>query len=171
MSDATADQTAADAAGRPGGRRRLVLAAAGLLVALGLGAGLWLGLGHERAALTGSSGAKSADSAAEATALDDFDEMVVNINGTSSTGAPVTRFLKIRLEMVYKSTPDTELQIKGKQPYLRDAVLTYLRQLSEDDLRGSDGLFLLKAELLKRARAVLGNDAPQEFLIGELVMQ
>jgi hypothetical protein len=32
-------------------------------------------------------------------------------------------------------------------------------------------LFLLKAELLKRARAVVGSDAPQEFLIVDLVMQ
>jgi flagellar FliL protein len=176
MTDATADQTATaqTGAGRPRGRRLLVLGAAGLLTLLAAGAGLWVGLGRSPAGAVagqpkaaGTVGAAGADT----TALQDFDEMVVNINGTAADGTPTTRYLKIRLEMVYRSTAETEAAVRTRLPYLRDAVLTYLRQLSEDDLRGTGGLFLLKAELLKRARAVMGSDAPQDFLIGELVMQ
>ncbi len=179
MTDATADQTATaqTGAGRPRGRRLLVLGAAGLLTLLAAGAGLWVGLGRSPAGAVAGA-AKPAGTAgtagaggAETTALQDFDEMVVNINGTAADGTPTTRYLKIRLEMVYRSTAETEAAVRTRLPYLRDAVLTYLRQLSEDDLRGTGGLFLLKAELLKRARAVMGSDAPQDFLIGELVMQ
>lgn len=173
MTDATAgDTTAAEGEGKPK-RRRLVLVAAGVLTVLAVAAGLYLALGrHGVGKLVANPGKEAAAGQQQQhKALFDFKEMVVNISGSSATGAPTTRFLKIQLQMVYNTTPQTEQLLKDKQPYLRDAIIGYLRQLSEDDLRGSDGLFLLKAELLKRARAIVGNDAPQEFLIGELVMQ
>lgn len=176
MTDATADTSdPPEAAGRRPGRRKLLIAAAGLTV-LALLVGLWAALGVSglSALVSGTpkhatEKAVSADAAAPA--MLDLGEMLANISGSSATGTPTTRFLKIGLEMVYTASPENEALMKQKQPFLRDAILTYLRQLSEDDLRGSDGLLLLKAELLKRARAVVGNDAPQEFLISELVMQ
>jgi flagellar protein FliL len=178
MTDATADETAPEPQGRLArllGRKKLVIVLAALLFLAAVAGGLWAALGtggvtamalgkpkHAEQASAGGSGKQ---------ALLPFKEIVVNISGSSATGTPVTRFLRIRLDMVYAGSEQNKALMAKKQPYLRDAIVSYLRQLGEDDLRGSDGLLLLKAELLKRARAVVGNDAPQEFLVGELVMQ
>lgn len=173
---------------KPKRRKMLLLVGVGLCV-LALGVGGWLGFSGGR-----SSGAAGKDSVASATngaaapsdhgggdaaagapggdlALLDFKDLVVNVAGSSATGAAAQRILRIRFAMAYADPEKNAHLMTQKQPYLRDAILSYLRQLHEADLRGSDGLFLLKAELLKRARAVVGNDAPREFLITDLVMQ
>jgi flagellar FliL protein len=48
---------------------------------------------------------------------------------------------------------------------------SYLRGISESDVRGMAGVLYVKAELLKRARAATGNDLPQEILIRDLIVQ
>ncbi|TMV71965.1 flagellar basal body-associated FliL family protein [Thioclava sp. BHET1] len=97
--------------------------------------------------------------------------MVANITGNSATNTPTKGYLKIRLDLVYPESETNTALMKQKEPYVRDAFVSYLRQLNEEDLRGSDGLYRLKAELLKRARAASGSDAVQEVLVSELVMQ
>lgn len=164
-------------------RKGLILVALGLSV-VALAAGGWFGLtggakhgaaassaAHGAAADPGGHGAAAAQGGAEATGMLDFGDMVVNVTGSSATGEPTSRFLKIRFDMVYADGEKNEKLMDQKKPFVRDAILSYLRQLHEADLRGSDGLFLLKAELLKRARAVVGSDVPREFLIVDLVMQ
>ena len=39
------------------------------------------------------------------------------------------------------------------------------------DVRGMAGILYIKAELLKRARAAVGSDLPQEILIKDLIVQ
>ena len=39
------------------------------------------------------------------------------------------------------------------------------------DAQIEDGLVRLKSELLRRARAISDSDAPQEFLIADLIVQ
>ncbi|WP_127900769.1 flagellar basal body-associated FliL family protein [Solirhodobacter olei] len=193
MTDATSDVATAEAEapkgflGRLLARKKLVIIIAVLLFLLAAGGGLWMAMGTRGVtALVGVKPAAKAQAHAPAgvaggdaqgaaqpteTEILPFKDIVVNISGSTATGATTTRFLKIDLDMVYAASAANKALMEKKQPYLRDAIVGYLRQLSEDDLRGTDGLLLLKAELLKRARAVVGSDAPQEFLVGDLVMQ
>ncbi|WP_102223666.1 flagellar basal body-associated FliL family protein [Acidimangrovimonas sediminis] len=162
-----------------GGRRGMMLAAIGAgAIALGLGG--WLGFAGRGGA--GASGdVASAQTAAQhgtatAPAAGDplmlaFDDIVVNVAGETARGQQTQRILKIGFDLVYGGTAPEAMAVNQRKAFLRDAFISYLRQLHESDLRGSDGLFLLKAELLKRARAVVGNDAPKELLITDLVMQ
>ena len=54
---------------------------------------------------------------------------------------------------------------------MRDLFNGYLRGLTENDVRGMAGILYIKAELLKRARAAVGSDLPQEILIKDLIVQ
>lgn len=101
----------------------------------------------------------------------EFGEIVANIHSTTAQGVPTKAFLKINLVMVYKAEEGAEAAMVERQPFIRDLFNTYLRGLTEADIRGMVGLLDVKAELLKRARAAVGNDLPQEILINDLIVQ
>jgi flagellar protein FliL len=98
-----------------------------------------------------------------------LEEMIVNITGYTATGRTTSRFLKLKVSIVYDETIGQELA--SRKLFLRDAFQDYLRQLNEKDLAGSIGLATLKAELLKRAKSIAGNEAPKSVLVGDLIIQ
>ncbi|MEO1951894.1 flagellar basal body-associated FliL family protein [Thioclava sp.] len=153
--------------------KRLVMAA-GALAVVAMFCGGFVAFGGV-SALTGGSAADSAghgaSGAAGADALLDFDDIVVNITETTADGTSAARYLKLHLALVYPESPDAEAKMAEKKPFIRDTFTGFLRQMTVEDLRGSIGLIKLKAELLKRARAVVGNDTPSEILISDLVVQ
>ncbi|OOY26043.1 hypothetical protein BMI91_06575 [Thioclava sediminum] len=153
--------------------KRLVMAA-GALAVVAMFCGGFVAFGGV-SALTGGSAAEpaghGASGAAGADALLDFDDIVVNITETTADGTPAARYLKIHLALVYPESPDAEAKMAEKKPFIRDTFTGFLRQMTVEDLRGSIGLIKLKAELLKRARAVVGDDTPSEILISDLVVQ
>ncbi len=100
-----------------------------------------------------------------------FKEIIVNVTATTATGRQTSRFLKLNLAIVFDETLPGANHIEDRKLFLRDSYQDYLRQLSENDLQGSIGLVNLKAELLSRARAITGSDAPQEILIADLIIQ
>jgi len=100
-----------------------------------------------------------------------FQEIVVNITATTATGRQTTRFLKLNLALAYDNRVSGAENIESRKLFLRDSFQEYLRQLNENDLQGSIGLVRLKSELLRRARAISDSDAPQEFLIADLIVQ
>lgn len=100
-----------------------------------------------------------------------FQEIIVNITATTATGRQTSRFLKLNLAIVYDTRIAGAEKVESRQLFMRDSFQDYLRQLNESDLQGSIGLAKLKAELLRRARAITGSDAPQEFLIADLIIQ
>ncbi|MEQ5870843.1 flagellar basal body-associated FliL family protein [Sagittula sp. NFXS13] len=100
-----------------------------------------------------------------------FQEIIVNITATTATGRETSRFLKLNLALAYDDRIAGAENIEARKLFLRDSFQEYLRQLNEDDLRGSIGLVRLKSELLRRARAISDSDAPQEFLIADLIVQ
>lgn len=153
--------------------KRLVMAA-GALAVVAMFCGGFVAFGGV-SALTGGSAAESAghgaSGAAGADALLDFDDIVVNITEATADGTSAARYLKIHLALVYPESPDAEAKMAEKKPFIRDTFTGFLRQMTVEDLRGSIGLIKLKAELLKRARAVVGDDTPSEILISDLVVQ
>lgn len=54
---------------------------------------------------------------------------------------------------------------------LRDVFIEYMSQLTEDQVKGSFGMMNLKAELLRRARMVSGDDTPKAILIRDFLIQ
>lgn len=98
-----------------------------------------------------------------------FDEMIVNISGHTTQGRKVSRFMKVKLTLVVDEAE--YMSVNDRKAFIRDNFQNYMRQLDEREVAGSIGIESLKAELLKRAKAVAGNDAPKEVLIGELIIQ
>ncbi|MBD3624366.1 MAG: flagellar basal body-associated FliL family protein [Rhodobacteraceae bacterium] len=194
MSDARANSKAP--AGRPGAQpprslwRRLSLVL-GLVVLAG-GAtvgGLMLAMGPSTVIglVTGTPAVAAADPAGKSPqATDDaggikaaggraeimpFKEIIVNITAVTASGRRTSRFLKLNVALVYDAARDADGLVSARQLYMRDAFQDYLRQLTERDLQGTQGLLTLKEELLRRARAIAGNDAPREILVADLIVQ
>ncbi|MGR3630521.1 MAG: flagellar basal body-associated FliL family protein [Limimaricola soesokkakensis] len=187
MSEANA-KLAGKASGARPGRLRLILLV--FLSVLALGGGLIAAVGPARilelAGLGGDAAetetvSDPAEPAAEevraALAADPahmalpFEEIIVNITATTASGRQTSRFLKLDLALIYDSTAPDAARLTERQIYMRDSFQDYLRTLDERDLRGSLGLSELKSELLRRARAVSGGEAPREILVSDMIVQ
>ncbi|MEI4472008.1 flagellar basal body-associated FliL family protein [Frigidibacter sp. MR17.24] len=145
--------------------------------------------GGEEHAAEGHGAAEPAEPGAEA--LYELQDMTLNIRGFTPTGAPVDRLIRISMTLSYDAdalerhageAPEAAggghgggeaapSGIDASIPHLRDVFLDYLRQITTRDLDGSLGFATVKAELLKRAKAVMGADVPREVLIRDLVVQ
>ncbi len=101
----------------------------------------------------------------------DVGELVTNITGTDRDGNVVRAFLKINLVVAYRTDAGAQSLVAEREPFMRDLFNGYLRGLSEADFRGMAGILKVKSELLKRARAAVGNDLPQDILIKDLIIQ
>ena len=67
--------------------------------------------------------------------------------------------------------PADEEAAPGPVPELRDSFIEYLSQLHETEVRGSAGLLNMRAELLRRAKAVAPDLNASAVLIQEFVIQ
>ncbi len=177
-----AGQQAATAAAKPLRRLKLILALV-LVSLLALGGGLVAAIGPAALLAMLSSDAPPEDIAAPAQVDPNppppgaelvampFDEMIVNITAQAESGRQTSRFLKVDLALVYDRRQDAEGLVELRHIFLRDAFQDYLRQLADRDLEGTHGLVTVKGELLRRARAIVGSDAPHELVITGLVIQ
>ncbi len=191
MTDVNAKMIGKESGARPG-RLRLILLV--LLSVIALGGGLVAAVGPARIMeLAGLGGGDDADHAAQSDAGEDhetapeeirsalaadpsrmampFEEIIVNITATSAAGRQTSRFLKLDLALIYDSAAPDAARLQERQVYMRDSFQDYLRTLDERDLRGSLGLADLKSELLRRARAVSGGEAPREILVSDMIVQ
>jgi flagellar FliL protein len=100
-----------------------------------------------------------------------LDQMIVNITSVTATGRETTRFLKLNMAIAYDPKLPGAKRLGERELVLRDTIQDFLRQLHEDDLSGSAGIALLKAEILRRTRAVADGEAPREILLSDLVVQ
>lgn len=120
---------------------------------------------------TPAAGTPGMQASASETSVMPFKEIIVNITATTASGRRTSRFLKLNLALVYDTALDGAGQVEARKLYMRDAFQDYLRQLTERDLQGTQGLLTVKEELLRRARAVAGNEAPREMLVADLIVQ
>lgn len=105
------------------------------------------------------------------TGLLNFGDMMTNIQSFDAQGSEKTAFLKINLVVAYRPDEGSGALMEEREPFMRDLFNGYLRGLSEADVRGMAGILYIKGELLKRARAAVGSDLPQEILINDLIVQ
>jgi len=203
---AAAKQAApADAADRPRGSRKMLIAAA-LMCVVSLGGGFFLARAayvkdaeafepeykseeadqtdtkddhadaedhgkDDHAKDEGDAEDHADDTKAASTGLIDLGEMLTNIQGFDQNGTPTSAFLKVNLMVAYRPDAGADKLMVERQPFMRDLFNGYLRGLTENDVRGMAGILYIKAELLKRARAAVGSDLPQEILIKDLIVQ
>lgn len=62
-------------------------------------------------------------------------------------------------------------EVKERLPELEFALQTYIRELSSRELQGAMGLYNLRNACLFRARRIMGQDAVEDILIGELLVE
>jgi flagellar protein FliL len=141
--------------------RLIIIAAGGLVVLGGIGAGAFMLLGGH------SEEQKPAVVAAKPAVFFDVPEVLVNL---SNAGSDRTQYLKVKVVL---ELPDKELtqQIQPILPRVMDTFQTYLRELRPTDLEGSAGLYRLKEELTRRVNIAIAPNKVTAVLFKEIVVQ
>lgn len=138
----------------------VIMAACGLLVLGGGGAGAYLFLGK-------SGHDKAAQAEAKPAVFVDVPDVLVNL---ANGGSDRTQYLKVKIVL---ELPDQKLveQIQPLMPRVMDAFQTYLRELRPTDLDGSAGLYRLKEELTRRVNLAVAPHHVTAVLFKEIVVQ
>lgn len=153
-----------DPAPKSGGRRKLVLIAAPLVLA-GAGAGLWFSGILPRLLGMGSKSKKTASVSAKPIFIA-LPEMVANLNGDPRRPS----YVKLLAKLEVLNEADV-VHVKDAMPRLQDLFMTYLRDMRPDELRGSEGTYRLREELLARANIVAAPARVVDVLFTELLIQ
>lgn len=145
-------------------RKKLILfGAPGLLIIL-LGAGAYF---YFHGALDGLLGRKTEIAAPPPKALVFFDlpDFLVNLNSS----ARKSNFLKLTVSLQIDK-PEDQVRLQAVLPRIIDNCQIFLRELRVEDLRGSDGIYRLREELLRRINAV--SPVPvEDVLFKEMLVQ
>lgn len=96
----------------------------------------------------------------------DLPDMIVNLNSSGRQ----SRYLKIKVALEF-GDPKVVDQIETVMPRIVDHFQVYLRELREDDLRGSAGLYRLKEELMIRVNQALRPAKIRDVLFKEMLVQ
>jgi len=70
-----------------------------------------------------------------------------------------------------RAPSDKADEIRDRLPEVEFALQTYIRELGPRDLQGAMGLYNLRRACLFRARRILGDDAVEDILIGEFLIE
>jgi flagellar basal body-associated protein FliL len=62
-------------------------------------------------------------------------------------------------------------EIKNKQPYIKERIAFFLRELSPEDFEGTEAMARVKAEMLKRANLPLASGGASDIVIDAIVIQ
>lgn len=144
-------------------RKLIIIAAAGLVVLLAAGAGLYFFVFAGRGATTDAAHAAMAP----ATFIFNLPAMTVNLN---DDGAEGDQFLKLTIALEVAD----EAVMKEIQPRMAkvvDAFQVYLRELRKSDLEGSAGIYRLKEELRRRVNLAIFPAQVEGILFKELLVQ
>ena len=159
------------AAGKKGGKKKLILLAVPVLL-IAIGAGLWftgvlpglLGMSHPPAAAAEEHGTKEA--ASHAPIFVELPEMVANLN----TPGRRASFVKIQARVELAKAED-QAAFTAAQPRVIDLFQTYLREMRPEELRGSAGTYRLREELITRANIAVAPARVVDVLFTELLVQ
>lgn len=170
MGAAAAIATSGDlgpAKGKKGGKKKLILLAAPVLLIAVL-AGLWftgilpglLGLSHP------PHEEHAAESGPHAPVFVELPEMIANLNAPGRRASFVK--LKARLEL---ARAEDQAAFTAGLPRIVDLFQTYLREMRPEEFRGSAGTYRLREELITRSNIALAPARVVDVLFGELLVQ
>ncbi len=148
--------------------RTLLLAVPVLLVAAG--AGGWFSgvipkmLGH--GGRTVASAQSKMDAAASAPVYVDVPEILSNLNVPGKRPTFVKMHAKLEV-----SAPADEAAVSAAMPRIQDLFQTYLRDMRPEELRGSEGSYRLREELIGRASLAAAPARVLDVLCVELIIE
>ncbi len=161
--------------GKKGGKKKLMLIVLPLLLLIGGGAGAYfMGLADPILAMFGGGGEETAEAeqptqeqpANEIGVFYEIPEMLVNLN----SGGRRKEFLKIRVALELNAQADVA-RIEQVIDRIIDNFTVYLRELRQEDLQGSQGIYRLKEELLIRVNAATRPTRVRDVLFKEMLVQ
>ena len=96
----------------------------------------------------------------------DLPDILVNLNTPDRRPS----FLSISVSLELMSEEDVA-SVEHVMPRIIDNFQIYLRELQNDDLRGSAGLYRLREELLRRVNGAVGEVHVRDVLFREMLVQ
>ncbi|HVB67952.1 MAG TPA: flagellar basal body-associated FliL family protein [Acetobacteraceae bacterium] len=161
--EATAEPTASPAPAKAGGRRKLILIGAPVLLLAALGGGAWFsGLLPRLLGRSGHAGAQ----ASPPSVFIDVPDMIANLN----TDPSEPRYIKLKARLEVAAGPDAKAA-KRLMPRIVDLFQTYLRELRPGDLQGAMGTYRLREELINRADVALAPAKVRDVLFVQMIVQ
>lgn len=97
----------------------------------------------------------------------DLPDMLVNLN---SAGAKKAHFLKLNISLEIENAEDAA-KLKAVLPRIVDSFQVYLRDLRMEDLQGSEGVYRVREELLRRVNAAAEPVKIGDVLFREMLIQ
>jgi len=84
-----------------------------------------------------------------------------------------TAYLKMRASIALSDVETNKVaeQIEAAQPVVVERLTFFLRELRPEDFQGSQGMALIKREMLRRVNLVIAPSSAGEIIIEELVIQ
>lgn len=177
MATAAAAAPVAEPAKRGGKRRLILLAVPALLGAIA--AGLWFSgvlphlLGHDAkpAAEAAEAGKPAGEAKGEqppkAPPALDLPDLIANLNVLPGRRASFIK-LHARIEL---ARPEDLPAAQAAMPRLQDLFQTYLREMRPEELRGSEGTWRLREELLARTNIAIAPARATDVLFTEMLVQ
>jgi len=144
------------------GRRRLVLVGAPVLLAAA-GGGLWVSGILPR--LLGRR-AKPLGKTAPPPVYVAMPEIIANLD----TGGRTESFVKLKAKLELAGAADVK-PLEAAMPRVMDLFQTYLRDMHPEDLRGSEGTYRLREQLIARANIAAAPAHIVDVLFTELLVQ
>jgi flagellar FliL protein len=183
--NAAPDEDAAEGSGKKGKSKKKLLLFAGIPVVLLLaGGGAFmsgaldglLGGGEEQATEDGAeaghgeeddgSGEEGEHGEELSIAFFDVPDMLVNLNTNGRQNA----FLKVQIALELESAEDIDA-LTALMPRIVDSFQVYLRELRPEELKGSEGLYRLKEELLLRVNKAAAPIHVRDVLFKSVLVQ
>ncbi len=166
---AQAPEQADDGAPKKNGKGKLLLLAIPVVL-IAAGAGLWFsGLlpfgGKPKPAPSAVAASAAAKLGAPAVYLD-VPEIITNLNVPGRRQSYVKLHAKLELGGAEDMAPVT-----AAMPRILDLFQTYLRDMRPEELRGSEGSYRLREELLGRAAIAVAPAHVQDVLFEEMIIQ
>lgn len=155
--------------GKLGKKKKIIILVVALLVVIGISVPAALVIKnkmHKKAAAAGGEVVADDGKGGQQSVFYDMEEFVVNLN----VGSKRPSFLKMTVSLEVAG----ELQIpiiEKNMPRVRDSFMIYLRELRQEDLQGSAGLYRLREELLLRVNKVVYPAKVNDILFKEVLVQ
>ena len=163
--DAEGEAPAEVAESKSSKKKLIIIAGAGVAVLLLASAGLYFTgvLDH----FLGKKEAAAPAPAPKPLVFYDLPDFLVNLNSANSRRP---NFLKLSVSLELESKEDTP-RIAALLPRIVDNFQIYLRELRVEDLRGSDGIYRLREELLTRVATAAAPAKVSDVLFKEMLVQ
>jgi flagellar FliL protein len=166
-----AEETAPDAEAptatkKSGGKKKLIILAAPILL-IGILAGVWFsGIGPRLLGIKHNEPEKQEAAKPAMPVFVDLPDMIANLNSPSNKPSYIK--LQARLE---SAQPEDAEKVRQEMPRLQDIFQTYLREMRPEELRGSPGIYRLREELLGRANVAVAPVKVNDVLFTQLLIQ